>query len=144
MEENNDKLHDIIKERLAERDRKCKSMQKWNRKQKSSNLRPLIGIAVAACLVGVLFIIPWQTSSDDIVGTRSASQNIEELISQERYDEALLIIEDELHSSDSILNVLQLDSSMIDEETKYEITVIQLKIKDLKERRKEIIIKIQK
>ncbi|MCQ2094304.1 MAG: hypothetical protein MJY81_04855 [Bacteroidaceae bacterium] len=144
MEEYNDKLHDIIKERLAERDRKCKSMKEWNRKQNSSNLKPLIGIAVAACLVGALFIIPWQTSSDDIIGTRSASQNIEELISQEKYDEALLIIEDELHSSDSTLNALQQDSSMIDEETEYEINVIQLKIRDLKEQREKIIKKIKK
>ena len=144
MEEYNDKLHDIIKNRLAERDRKSQSIKRWSRNKSNLSLRPVIGFAVAACLVGALFIIPWSTPSEDTSGVRAASGNMEELIRSEKYEEALILIEKDIASSDSTLQVLENDTCALDEETEYSISAIRLKISELKEKRDFISKKIEK
>lgn len=144
MEEYNDKLHDIIKSRLAERDRKSQSIKRWSRNKGNTNLRPIIGFAVAACLVGVLFIMPWSNTSDEVGGVRSAFGNIDELIKMEKYDDALFLVEKEIATSDSTLMLMTNDTCVIDEETEYNISAIRLKISDLKEKRELILKKIRK
>lgn len=144
MEEYDDKLHDIIKSRLAERDRKSQSIKSWNRNKGNVNLRPIIGFAVAACLVGVFFIMPWPSTSDEVGGVRSASGNIDELIRQEKYEDALFLVDKEIATSDSTLLIMAHDTCVIDEETEYNISAIKQKIGDLKEKREFILKKIRK
>lgn len=144
MEEFNDKLHDIIKSRLAERDRKSQSIKRWSRNKSNVNLRPIIGFVAAACLAGVLFIIPWSNVPENTSGVRAASGNIEELIRLEKYEDALILIEKEIISSDSTLQVMEHDTCAIDEETEYNISAIKLKISNLKEKRDFISKKIGK
>lgn len=144
MEEYNDKLHDLIKSRLAERDRKSQSIKRWSRNKGNTNLRPIIGFAVAACFVGVLFIIPWSNTPDEVGGIRSASGNIDELIKQEKYEDALFLVEKEIAASDSTLLVMANDTCVVDEETEYNINAIKLKISDLKEKREFILKNIRK
>lgn len=144
MEEYNDKLHGIIKSRLAERDRKSQSIKRWSRNKGNTNLRPIIGFAIAACLVGILFIMPWSNTSDEVGGVRSASGNIDELIKLEKYEDALVLVEKEIATSDSTLMIMTNDTCVIDEETEYNISAIRLKISDLKEKREFILKKIRK
>lgn len=144
MEEYNDKLHDIIKSRLSERDRKSQSIKRWSRNKGNTNLRTIIGFAIAACMVGALFIIPWPNTPEDAGAVRSASGNIDELIRLEKYEEALILIEKEIASSDSTLQVMEHDTCKIDEETEYNINAIKLKISDLKEKREFITKKNEK
>ena len=144
MEEYDDKLHDIIKSRLAERDRKSQSIKRWNCNKGKVNLRSIIGFAVAACLVGALFIIPWSDTSEEVGGVRSASGNIDELIRLENYEDALSLVEKEIATSDSTLQIMAHDTCAIDEETEYNISAIKLKISNLKEKREFILKKIRK
>ncbi|MCQ2113474.1 MAG: hypothetical protein MJY52_00205 [Bacteroidaceae bacterium] len=144
MEEYNDKLQELINSRLSERERKLNKMSKWNKKSKSFVLRPMVGFVAAACLIGALFLIPWENASDGTTGVRSASKNVDKLIKQRNFEDALLVIEKEIQSSDSILCVLLQDTSSMDEETEYNIHAMQMKINDLKEKRNIIVNKIQK
>lgn len=143
MEEYNDKLQELINNRLLERDRKLAKMSKWNKKSKSIVLRPMVGFVAAACLIGALFLVPWENVSNETTGVRSASKNVDKLIKQRNFEDALLVLEKEIQSSDSILCVLLQDTSM-DEETEYNIHAMQIKINDLKEKRNIIVNKIQK
>lgn len=144
MEEYDDTLHDIIKRRLAERDRKNQSINRWNHNKGNTNLRPIIVFAIAACLVGVLFIMPWSNTSEEIGGVRSASDNIDKLIKLEKYEEALFLVEKEIAASDSTLLIMAHDTCSIDEETEYNISAIKLKISVLKEKRDFILSKNKK
>lgn len=144
MEEYNDKLHDLIKNRLAERDRKSQSIEKWNRKQNKANLRPIIGFAVAACMIGMLFLIPWQSPYSESDSVRAASGNIDELIKLEKYDDALILIDKEIYLSDSTLQALEQDTCANDEEKEYSISAIRMKLDDMKEKKNFVSKKIKK
>lgn len=142
MEEFNDKLHGIIKERLAERDRKIQNINKWmNKQDRVVVLRPVLGLAIAACLAGAIFLFPWNEPIEESEVTRGATGNIDELIRQEKYDAALIVIEKELYSSDSTLKAIQQDTcTIMDEETEYNISAIKLRISELEEK-KQIVTK---
>lgn len=143
MEEYDDKLHDIIKSRLAERDRKTQSIKRWSGKKSNLFLRPIIGIAVAACLAGFLFINPSSNEPEETIGVRAASGNVDELIRLGKYEDALILVEKEIASSDSTLRAMEHDACDMDEETEYMISAIKLKISDLKEKRENIAKKMK-
>lgn len=144
MEEFNDKLHGIIKERLAERDRKIQNINEWTNKQdRVVVLRPVLGLVVAACLVGAIFLLPWNGTSEDTDVIRGASGNIDELIRSEKYDAALIVIEKELYSSDSTLKAIQQDTcTIMDDETEYNMSAIKLRISELEEKKQMVTKKL--
>lgn len=130
-EEFNDEMHRLIVDRLKERDRKMKIIRNYE-KPKRGRMIPVVGLLVAACMVGLIFHLTFNQSiesSDEPI--RSSMKNVQELIDDGRFNDALTIVENELHSADSTLNVLKSECTDNDDETQYEINVLEVKIKDL-------------
>lgn len=115
-----DELTDRIANRLGARQQKLEQMEQWDKtpaKKSTTRLRPLfIGLAVAACLAAVVWVAPWQSSTNPLdelgIGTpeitvyRSASSDaaaINALINDEKYEEALDMVTAALsHSDDEV------------------------------------------
>lgn len=139
MEEYNDELHRFILERLGERKEKLDKMKGWEKKKNPA--RSAIWLAIAACFIGGLILFPWnKEGSDDMEneGVRSGVMDIDTMIKEGKYENALKIIDSEIAASDSTLKVMQSETNMDDEETRYEIEAEKQKIKMLKEKRKII------
>lgn len=130
-EEFNDEMHRLIVNRLKERNRKMEIIRKYEKPNKG-RLIPIVGFLVAACMVGVIFHMSISQSIDSTnEPIRSSMENIQGLIDAGRYNDALTIVENELHSADSTLNVLKSECTDNDDETLYDIKVLEVKIKDL-------------
>lgn len=138
-EEYNDDMHKLIVERLKERNRKLEFINRLEKPSRIIDIKPLVGILVAACFIGFIFYIsPW--SFDDATNTpyRSSEENIQGLIDSGNHEKALIIIENEILSVDSALNVLKQQENNTDEEIIYEIKVHELKKEDLIQMRDEL------
>lgn len=138
MEEFNDDLHRLILHRLGERKEKLDKIEEWKKQKKTFPL--FIGYAIAACIIGIIFI-PWNkelTPNMDGENVRSGIIDIDAMIKDKNYTNAMKIINSEMEKSDSILKVLDTKTNKDDEEIQYEIQVEKLKIEELKEKRELI------
>lgn len=140
MEDYNDELNEIIVDRLKERKYKIDRINEMEMTRRSGFVRPLIGIAVAACVLGVVFISPWNRDSFvDKEAMRAATINTDSLVANGDYDAALRIINTNIAKSDSIINVLRNEAKgKNDEELDYLIQSELLNLEDLKEKKQEI------
>lgn len=140
MEEYNDKLNEIIVDRLKERKYKIDRINEMEMTRRLGFVRPLIGIAVAACVIGVVFISPWNRSSlVDEEAMRSATINVDSLVTNGDYDAALKIINTNIAKSDSIIKVLRNEAKgKNDEELDYLIQSELLNLEDLKDKKQRI------
>lgn len=129
-EEYNDNLHKLIVDRLKERDRKQKIIRDYE-KPKKMRLFPVVGLTIAACLSGVFFLTTRQTQHPMDAPIRSSMENVQVLIDEEKYGEALVLVEKELHLADSTLDELRKCNNEADDEVLYEIKVQELRIHDL-------------
>lgn len=139
MEEYNDKLNEMIVDRLKERKYKIDRINEMEMTRRSGFVRPLIGIAIAACVLGVVFISPWDRGGFDEEEMRAATFNVDSLVTNGDYDAALRIINTNIAKSDSIINVLRNEAKdKNDEELDYLIQSELLNLEDLKEKKQEI------
>lgn len=134
-EEFNDDMHRIIVDRLRERNRKLKLI-KGREKRRVGLAFSIAGLLTAACIAGVVVIISinnpiWPVDEP----IRSSVRDVQKLIDEEKYDEALILVEKELYSADSILKELRKNENMGDEETQYEIKFQESRIQELTEER---------
>lgn len=143
-EEWNDDMHRLIVERLRERNRKMEFIRGCE-EPKKGRIISIGGFLVAACLIGLIFNLAINKHEDaKDTPVRSSMSNIQELIDEGKYDEALVILEKELHSEDSTLNELKKAREDNDEETQYEIKASELKVKDLTKERDALRKKLNK
>lgn len=135
-EEYNDEMHRIIVERLGERSRKMGIIKSYERSKNRVRVFSFVGVLMAACMVGVFFMVginPASTPADEAV--RSSLENVQELIEHGKYEEALSVIERELFVSDSILNDLRSRGNKEDEEIMYEIKAQEIRVEELQKER---------
>ena len=135
-EEYNDEMHRIIVERLGERSRKMGLIKSYERSKNRVRVFSFVGVLMAACMVGVFFMVginPASTPADEVV--RSSLENVQELIEHGKYEEALSVIERELFVSDSILNDLRSMGNKEDEEIMYEIKAQEIRVEELQKER---------
>jgi hypothetical protein len=135
-EEYNDEMHRIIVERLGERSRKMGIIKSYERSKNRVRVFSFVGVLMAACMVGVFFMVginPASTPADEAV--RSSLENVQELIEHGKYEEALSVIERELFVSDSILNDLRSMGNKEDEEIMYEIKAQEIRVEELQKER---------
>ena len=130
IEEFNDDMHRIIVDRLRERNRKIKAVERF---EKPNNSKFSVwGLWGAACFAGLIFIISLNNSQGDMdASIRSGMDNVRTLIDEGKYTEALQVAERELFIADSTLNALKKSTVKPDEETLYEIKALELKKEDL-------------
>lgn len=143
-EEWNDDMHRLIVERLRERNRKMEFIKNCETSKKKHTLS-IVGLLAAACMIGFIFN-QFINKQEDAMGVpiRSSMSNVQELIDEGKYDEAILTVEKELYSADSTLNELKKTGTLTDEETLYEIKAIELKAKNLTKERDELRKKLNK
>lgn len=135
-EEYNDEMHRVIVERLGERSRKMGIIKSYERSKNRVRVFSFVGVLMAACMVGVFFMVginPASTPADEAV--RSSLENVQELIEHGKYEEALSVIERELFVSDSILNDLRSRGNKEDEEIMYEIKAQEIRVEELQKER---------
>lgn len=135
-EEYNDEMHRVIVERLGERSRKMGIIKSYERSKNRVRVFSFVGVLMAACMVGVFFMVginPASTPADEAV--RSSLENVQELIEYGKYEEALSVIERELFVSDSILNDLRSRGNKEDEEIMYEIKAQEIRVEELQKER---------
>lgn len=131
-EEINDNMHRLIIDRLKERQRKMRIIKSYERPGNMVRVVSVVGLLAAACIAGVIFMLPVNQTVDTVdEPIRSSMDNIRELVIDGKYNEALSVIEEELHISDSILKELSKDDNIYDEETRYEVEAQKLRIKEL-------------
>ena len=136
MEEINDNMHKLIIDRLKERHRKMEIIKSYERSKNRVRVFSFVGVLMAACMVGVFFMVginPASTPADEAV--RSSLENVQELIEHGKYEEALSVIERELFVSDSILNDLRSRGNKEDEEIMYEIKAQEIRVEELQKER---------
>lgn len=144
-EEINDNMHKLIIDRLKERHRKMEIISGYERSKNRVRVFSFVGVLMAACMVGVFFMVginPASTPADEAV--RSSLENVQELIEHGKYEEALSVIERELFVSDSILKSLTNEENKYDEETLYEIESQKLRIEELTRERDALREKLKK
>ena len=135
-EEINDNMHKLIIDRLKERHRKMEIIKSYERSKNRVRVFSFVGVLMAACMVGVFFMVginPASTPADEAV--RSSLENVQELIEHGKYEEALSVIERELFVSDSILNDLRSMGNKEDEEIMYEIKAQEIRVEELQKER---------
>ncbi len=135
-EEINDNMHKLIIDRLKERHRKMEIIKSYERPKNRVRVFSFVGVLMAACMVGVFFMVginPASTPADEAV--RSSLENVQELIEHGKYEEALSVIERELFVSDSILNELRSKGNKEDEEIIYEIKAQEIRVEELQKER---------
>lgn len=132
MEDVNDELSQLIIDRLGARKSKLDRIELWEHPSKKKVQLPLIGAAIAACAVGAI-CLPWNeifSSDSGIEVSRSAETNIQWLIDEGKYEEALQVVQVEQKRIDSTLTALK-NGGKLDDETQYEIQALQLELSDL-------------
>ena len=138
-EEINDNMHRLIIDRLKERQRKMRIIKSYERPGNMVRVVSVVGLLAAACIAGVIFMLPVNQTVDTVdEPIRSSMDNIRELVIDGKYNEALSVIEEELHISDSILKELSKDDNIYDEETRYEVEAQKLRIKELTKEKEAI------
>ena len=118
MEEEKDKLTQLIAERLGERKKKLDKMDAWEKQGKRKSIVPQVVMALAACLICgfiVKGLIPHNDNLEDAV--RGADIDIKELVDAKLYDEALRKVDSVLQISDQ--NIKELEQQEVDEEQAY-------------------------
>lgn len=140
MEEYNDELNKIIVDRLKERKYKIDRIKEIEMPRRSGFVRSMIGIAVVACVLGFVFILPW--SNSDLSGNeaqRAATVNVDSLVNKGDYDAALKVIDTSIAKSDSTITALRNEiKTKKDEELDYLIQAEQLNIDNLKKMKQKI------
>lgn len=132
IEEFNDDMHRIIVDRLRERNRKIKAVERFEKPDNDRVPVYICGLLVAACFAGVIYIISLNNSQGDMdAPIRSGMEHVRTLVDEGKYKEALQEAERELFIADSILNVRKKSTVKPDEETLYEIKALELKKEDL-------------
>lgn len=130
-EEWNDDMHKLIVDRLMERNRKMEFIRSCE-KPKKGRIISIVGLLVAACLIGIIFNLSINKNEGDVdTPTRSSMDNVQKLIDDEKYDEAVSIVENELYSADSTLTELRNTGEENNEEMQYEIKAMEQKMKIL-------------
>lgn len=140
MEDYNDKLNEMIIDRLEERKYKIERINEIEMPRRLSIVRPLAGVAIAACILGAIFISPWNKGNPIEKETmRASTVNVDSLVNNGDYDAALRIIVTNIAKSDSTIKVLKNEAKLKkDEELDYLIQAEQMNIDDLKEKEQEI------
>lgn len=140
MEDYNDKLDEIIADRLKERKYKLNRINEIEESQRTAILRPLIGIASAACILGFVFL--WPRSNGSLIeneAIRGANPNVDSLVNNGDYDAALRTIDIDIAKSDSTIKVLRAETKMkMDEELEYLIRAEQLNKENLMKKKQKI------
>lgn len=132
VEEFNDDMHRIIVDRLRERNRKIKAVERFEKPDNDRVPVSICGLLVAVCFAGVIYIISLNNSQGDMdAPIRSGMEHVRTLVDEGKYKEALQEAERELFIADSILNVRKKSTVKPDEETLYEIKALELKKEDL-------------
>lgn len=139
MKEYNDKLNDIIVDRLKEQHYKLGRIKEMEKR--TISFHPLISIAIATCVVGVLYFAPWKRNEvlyDE--ATRAAVINIDSLIGKGKLDEALVIIDNSIAETNNTIKQLkqEVDKNNNDE-TNYLIQAEQMNIEELQKKKKYIM-----
>lgn len=163
MEENDLKKEEAdaltlrIIDRLGERQRKMDLMRSFDIKEESSTphvgtriygmKRLLMGVAIAACVAGIIVLIPWSGGSLPVVEElgiekptmteyRAASPNIaeiERLMASEQFQEAAKLAEQELKQSDLTIHEFEgVVEELEDEEMAYEQEAEKVKNSELR------------
>lgn len=128
--EHNDHIHQLIVDRLTERNRKMKFIRN-REKSDRKHVFQVISLALAACMAGVFFFISTErTTESSITPIRSGTVDVQRLIEDDKYEEALHLVERELMIADSVLKSLNEEKSC-DEETMYEIKTQELRVDEL-------------
>ena len=139
-EEYNDNMHKLIVERLEERNRKLQIMDDLEKPAKKVRFIPWIGVAVAACLIGVVFF----ATEEIFLGTgeeetfRGGDANVETLIKDGKYEDALKVIDKEIAESDSAIYNIKGTREELDEESQYELQAEEQKRESLIKKKAEI------
>lgn len=142
-EEWNDDMHKLIVDRLKERNRKMEFIRACEKPKKKPTFF-IVGLLVAACLTGLIFNLTVNKEEPMDSPVRSSMANVQELLDKGRYDEAFIIIEKELYSADSTLNELKKAETNHDEETQYEVKVMESRVKELVKERDALRKKMNK
>lgn len=144
-EEINDNMHKLIIDRLKERHRKMEIIRGYERPKNVVRMLSVVGLLAAACVAGVIFMLPVNQTVDTVdEPIRSSLENIRGLVNDGRYNEAMSVIEKELCISDSILKSLTNEKNKYDEETLYEIESQKLIIEELTRERDALREKLKK
>lgn len=130
-EEYNDDMHKLIVDRLKERNRKLEIINSCEKPSRKTFLVPAFGVLAAACFVGFIFFLSPSISDDSIEPCRSGMEDVQRLMDAKDYNKALDLVEKEISSVDSILNLLRIQDKNADEETLYEIQSQELKRENL-------------
>lgn len=126
----NDNIHRIIIERLTERNRKLGIISECELSAiHRKRFAQWAGMAVAACVLCALFFIG-DIGNGAEENVRSGQTDVQSLVNEGKYDDALYIINSNIHSTDSTLNALK-SSGATDEETLYEIQAAEQKRRKL-------------
>lgn len=131
----NDDMHKLIVDRLKERNRKMEIIKDFEKPLNKRTLSIASFVAAACLLGGIILISVNQTQENIDVPIRSSMHNVQILIDENRFEEALSIVEKELKSTDSTLNELKNLHNINDEEVLYEIKAQELKLQDLTKER---------
>ena len=128
----NDELTHRIARRLGERQDKLLRMEEWERPARKFSLpRTMAVLSAAACVTLILMIAPWQGGSPvdelgirpDLTEFRSALPQMAEMqrmIDASEYEEALVLAKQMLLQSDTEIDGMEADTSMVDEVAEYE------------------------
>lgn len=129
----NDELTRRITNRLGELKRKQQRLDAWEKPAKKISLPPFLLMAVAACLVVVVMLLPMgkdpslQTedlttiSFDAYRGANPMADEIVQLVEAEEFADALNKVENALLESDEAIRDLGENCSLFDEGTMYEM-----------------------
>lgn len=131
----NDDMHKLIVDRLKERNRKMEIIKDFEKPLNKRTLSIASFVAAACLLGGIILISVNQTQENIDVPIRSSMHNVQILIDENRFEEALSIVEKELKSTDSTLNELKNLHNTNNEEVLYEIKAQELKLQDLRKER---------
>lgn len=131
----NDDMHKLIVDRLKERNRKMEIIKDFEKPLNKRTLSIASFVAAACLLGGIILISVNQTQENIDVPIRSSMHNVQILIDENRFEEALSIVEKELKSTDSTLNELKNLHNTNNEEVMYEIKAQELKLQDLRKER---------
>lgn len=141
-----EELEQRIIDRLGERSRKMQLMQEWERPRRTLRLwKPAVTVmALAACLVVVLYILP--VPSGNVVDgdfeevSRGTGLRVKPLIREGRYEEALEKVDSALRVSKQA--VRELSDEAFDEEAEYLLEAEEQKMERLQALKEKILKKM--
>lgn len=140
--EEKDKITQLIVSRLGEKKRKEDAIKKWERSRTIRRYIPYVGVAVAACFACVMFLLPTREPMENGEAIRCSSPNVQLLVDESKWIDALAAVEMELAKADSAVRVLSVED-ISDEEILYELEAEKQKKVELQTLKEKILKKMQ-